>query len=150
MDLARAKSRDYSRSPMQWNGDRYGGFSEQAPWIGMGPGHEQIHVQAQREQPDSMYSFYKKLLSLRLRHAALSSGDYVRLEQLEGSAIAYTKRSGGEEVVIVLHFGDQPLLLDLSDWSGQRLELAAASGEMASLGGSVIEVPPHTAAVWIS
>lgn len=150
MDLARAKSRDYSRSPMQWNCDRYGGFSDQTPWIGMGPGHEQIHAQAQREQPDSMYSFYKKLLSLRVRHAALSSGDYVKLEQLEGPAIAYTKRSGCEEAVIVLQFGYQPLRLDLSDWSDQRLELAAASGEMASLGGSVIEVPPHMAAVWVS
>ena len=38
LNIARTKSRDYSCSPMQWNGNRYGGFSDQAPWIGMGPG----------------------------------------------------------------------------------------------------------------
>lgn len=150
LSIARAKSRDYSRSPMQWNGSRYGGFSEAAPWIGMGPGHERIHTEAQREQPDSIYSFYKKLLSLRSRYPAIAAGEYVKLERLTGDAIAYTKRSGSDEAVIVLQFGSEPLRLDLSYWSDKKLEMAAASDEIVPIGGSLIEIPPHTAVVWLS
>lgn len=148
--LARAKSRDYSRSPMQWNGDRYGGFSDQAPWIGMGPGHDQIHTAAQQKQTDSIYAFYKRLLALRKQHPALSTGEYVKLEQLNGAAIVYTKRCGSDEAVVVLQFGSEPLRLDLSDWSGSKLALRAASQEILPLGESVVEIPPHTAVVWVN
>ncbi|SFE11334.1 trehalose-6-phosphate hydrolase [Paenibacillus catalpae] len=148
--LARAKSRDYSRSPMQWNGDRYGGFSDQAPWIGMGPGHDQIHTAAQQKQTDSIYAFYKRLLALRKQHPALSIGEYVKLEQLNGAAIVYTKRCGSDEAVVVLQFGSEPLRLDLFDWSGSKLALRAASQEILPLGESVVEIPPHTAVVWVN
>lgn len=150
LNIARTKSRDYSRSPMQWNGNRYGGFSDQAPWIGMGPGYEQIHAEAQQQQTNSMFAFYKRLLKLRIQYPALSMGDYVKLDQLKGSAIVYTKRFSSDEAVVVLQFGSEPLHLDLSDWSDQKLELVAASKEPLSLGGSVVEVPPHTAVVWVS
>ena len=49
-------------------------------------------------------------------------GDYVKLDQLKGSAIVYTKRFS-DEAVVVLQFGSEPLHLDLSDWSDQKLEL---------------------------
>ena len=70
-------------------------------------------------------------------------GDYVKLDQLKGSAIVYTKRFSSDEAVVVLQFGSEPLHLDLSDWSDQKLELVAASKEPLSLGGSVVEVPSH-------
>ncbi|MGM1045842.1 MAG: alpha-glucosidase [Bacillota bacterium] len=145
--IARAKSRDYSRSPMQWNGERYGGFSDREPWIGMGPGYEQIHAEAQLLQGDSIYAFYKKLLSLRKQHDSLSNGAYVKLDQL-GSAIVYTKRSGNDEALVLLQFGNEPLQLNLSDWSDQKLKLIAASQEPKLLDGARVNVPPHTALVW--
>ncbi|GLX66074.1 alpha-glucosidase [Paenibacillus glycanilyticus] len=146
--LAKAKSRDYSRSPMQWNGDRYGGFSNVEPWIGMGPGYDQIHAEDERKQTDSIYSFYKSLLSLRSEYPALSTGQYVKLEQLEGSAIVYTKRCGSDEAFVVLQFGNKPLQLNLSDWTSHKLTLRAASNEIVPLGGSIVEIPPHTAVIW--
>ncbi|WP_106768160.1 alpha-glucosidase [Paenibacillus faecalis] len=147
--IARAKSRDYSRSPMQWNGEPFGGFSSREPWIGMGPHHTQIHAETQQKQTDSIYSYYKQLLSLRRRHPALFGGDYAKLE-MRDQAIVYTKRSDEHEAVVALNFGSEPLQLNLSDWANRELHLAAASQKSVSLDGPSAVIPPHTAAVWLS
>ncbi|WP_211749290.1 alpha-glucosidase [Paenibacillus sp. Marseille-Q4541] len=149
--IAKAKSRDYSRSPMQWNGSQYGGFSDQEPWIGMSPTYEEIHAEAQFAEKGSMYQYYKTLLSLRQQYPSLSRGDYTRLEQRQ-DAIIYTKRFAEEEAVVILQYGDKPLLVDLTEWSDMKMNLLIASGvgdEMDS-GKFRLEIPAHTAVIFVS
>ena len=60
-----ARSRDNGRTPMQWNSGTYGGFSEAEPWLSLsGAFREEITAEFQKEDPDSILSFYKMLISL--------------------------------------------------------------------------------------
>ena len=117
----------------------------------MSPTYEEIHAEAQFVEKGSMYQYYKTLLSLRQQYPSLSRGDYTRLEQRQ-DAIIYTKRFAEEEAVVILQYGDKPLLVDLTEWSDMKMNLLIASGvgdEMDS-GKFRLEIPAHTAVIFVS
>ena len=56
--------RDGQRHPMQWEPAPGGGFSEGKPWMGL-TDPERRSVAAQRDDPDSLLSLYRRLIALR-------------------------------------------------------------------------------------
>ncbi|MDE7366780.1 MAG: alpha-glucosidase [Lachnospiraceae bacterium] len=58
-------SRDNARTPMQWNGGTYAGFSEAAPWLMVNDNYPEINAEEQENRETSVLSFYKKLIALR-------------------------------------------------------------------------------------
>ena len=69
--MANEQCRDKSRTPMQWNSDSHAGFSEANPWITVPEDAVIVTVENQIDDPDSMLSFYKRLLKLRKEHSSL-------------------------------------------------------------------------------
>lgn len=72
-DGLRRKARDHARSPMQWDDSTNAGFSltnEQTaePWMRVHDDHKEWNVAKQREQPDSVMSFWKAMLAFRKNH----------------------------------------------------------------------------------
>lgn len=62
LEILAAKSRDNSRTPMQWSADVNAGFSEAEPWISVIDNYKEINAEKEMQDPDSIYSFYKKLV----------------------------------------------------------------------------------------
>ncbi len=58
-------SRDNARTPMQWSGGEHAGFTTGTPWLKVNPNYPRINAASQIEDPDSVRSFYKKLIALR-------------------------------------------------------------------------------------
>lgn len=58
-------SQDNARTPMQWSGDAYAGFSTTEPWLKVNENYQEIHVEEQQNRADSVLNFYKKLIALR-------------------------------------------------------------------------------------
>lgn len=58
-------SRDNARTPMQWSDDANAGFTSGTPWLKVNPNYVSINAAAQMDDPDSVRSFYKKLIALR-------------------------------------------------------------------------------------
>ena len=74
LEILAAKSRDNSRTPMQWSADVNAGFSEAEPWISVIDNYKEINAEKEMQDPDSIYSFYKKLVELRKEKAVISEG----------------------------------------------------------------------------
>ena len=62
LEILAARSRDNSRTPMQWTDERYCGFSDTKPWIPVSDNFEKINVKKQKQDRDSILEFYKKLI----------------------------------------------------------------------------------------
>jgi oligo-1,6-glucosidase len=62
------KSRDNSRTPMQWNDGPFAGFSEKEPWIMLNPNYREINAEEQTQRGDSVLAYYKKLIQLRKKN----------------------------------------------------------------------------------
>lgn len=58
-------SRDNARTPMQWSDKENAGFTSGTPWLKVNPNYTKINAAAQLNDPDSVRSFYKKLIALR-------------------------------------------------------------------------------------
>ncbi|MDR6761374.1 trehalose-6-phosphate hydrolase [Flavobacterium sp. 2755] len=97
-------NRDKSRSPMQWNGEVFAGFSKEKTWIKINPDYKEINVAALKTQKKSILNSYKKLIALRNKEKVLQYGIYDNLE-LQGDQISFTRSFENEKITVLINFG---------------------------------------------
>lgn len=109
---ANDRCRDKSRTPMQWNSGSHAGFSEVEPWITVP--EDAVHTNAENQEgnPDSMLSFYKRLLKLRKEHTSFQTGEYEFLRYQDGM-IFYMRSNELERTFVALNFSDEEKSLEL-------------------------------------
>src|SRR5947208_638583 len=115
--------RDSVRTPMQWTGDRNGGFSRAdfaqlylQPLMDPVYGYQAVNVEAQLRTPTSLLSWLRRFIALRKEHPVFGLGSYEPLRS-ENSRIFAHIRSFEDEVVVCVHnlaSSAQPVELDLS------------------------------------
>src|SRR5215467_404003 len=115
------------RTPMQWTGDRNGGFSRADPARLFAPpiqdpvyGYQSINVEAQERYPFSMLNWMKRLVAMRRQHPVLGRGALEFLPASNRKILAYVRRYGDETVLCVANLSRtvQPVELDLSGFKG--------------------------------
>ena len=111
LDILAARSRDNGRTPMQWSAEKYAGFSAVEPWILPPDSYRQINVASEIQEQDSIFSFYRQLISLRHEMPIIAEGSIVFLERENKDVIAYKRELDGEKLVVLCNFrhGSVPL-----------------------------------------
>ena len=61
MAILAQKSRDNSRTPMQWNNETYAGFSQSQPWLDVADNYTEINADQALEDKDSVFYFLQEL-----------------------------------------------------------------------------------------
>lgn len=103
-EILRQRSRDNSRTPMQWSDGENGGFTSGTPWIGVNENCREIHAEGCLKAETSIFYYYKKLVALRKEYEVISEGSYGPvLEEREG-IFAYRRELGEEEMVLLANF----------------------------------------------
>lgn len=103
MKRIRAKSRDNSRTPMQWNAEKNAGFTTGTPWMKLAPNY--LEVNAKMEQGHTgVYAFYQELIALRKKYAVISDGSYEKYEPDHPSIYAYLRRLGTKRLLVLNNF----------------------------------------------
>jgi maltose alpha-D-glucosyltransferase / alpha-amylase len=123
--------RDGVRTPMQWTGDRNGGFSSAdfaqlyAP-PSMDPvyGFQALNVEAQLRTPSSLLRWTHRFIALRKEHPVFGLGTYEPLRPANKRIFAHLRRYEREVVLCVhnLARSAQAVELDLSEFSGSYPE----------------------------
>lgn len=103
-DILRVHSRDNARTPMQWDTSAHSGFTTAEPWLSVNPNHTRINAAAQVDDPESVFSHYRKLIALRKQYDVIAYGDFAPLSEDHPSVLAYTRRFHGEQLVVVNNF----------------------------------------------
>jgi oligo-1,6-glucosidase len=101
-------SRDNARTPMQWNGSVSAGFTTGKPWLGVNKNYKAINLAAQKEDPDSVLSFYKRMIALRAGSDVLKYGSF-RLILASKHAFIYERESDGRVYRVLLSFSKRPV-----------------------------------------
>lgn len=102
-----ARSRDHARTPMQWDDTPNAGFTAGEPWIMVNPNYRQINAAMQMSDPDSVFSYYQRLLRLRRQHAVFLYGAYELMLPESESVWAYRRTLGAEETQVYCNFTAQ-------------------------------------------
>ena len=113
----RLKSRDNSRTPMQWNDGPNAGFSNNKipacnrfackPWIMLNPNYREINAEEQTQRPDSVFTFYKTLIKLRKDMEIITLGNYELLLGGDSDLFVYTRCHGHEELLVACNFSSK-------------------------------------------
>ena len=101
LEILSVRSRDNSRTPMQWSEEDGCGFTEGVPWIEATGNYREINVRLQTAEKDSVYHFYKKLISLRKEKAVISRGSIEFFMEENPDVLAYRRTYRHEELVVL-------------------------------------------------
>ncbi len=115
------------RTPMQWSGDRNAGFSDANPQRLYFPiitdpeyHYETVNVEVQRDNPNSLWWWVKRALTLRKAMPELSRGSLEFVPNENPKVLAFLRTLGGGSVLVVANLSrhSQPVELDLNGFEG--------------------------------
>lgn len=100
--IIRATSRDNARTPMQWSAEPQAGFTTGTPWLAVNHNHDRINVAAQRNDPDSIRAFYKRMIALRAGNRVLLEGSFHPLVSRRGF-LAWRREHDGDSLTVLMN-----------------------------------------------
>ncbi len=132
-----SKSRDNSRTPMQWSAHPNAGFTTGEPWIGLCDNYREINVEKSINDPDSVFYTYQKLIRLRKTLPLLTWGDYQDLLPTHQYLWCYRRQWQGETLLVIANLSStfQPWHPEEmpGDWQvviSNYAEISAKPGDM--------------------
>ncbi|MDH6370422.1 alpha-glucosidase [Paenibacillus sp. PastF-3] len=113
MEVIWKNGRDNSRTPMQWDDSENAGFSSGKPWMKVNPNFTEINVERAKQDPDSIYHHYKKLIALRAANPITVYGTYDLILPEDERIYAYTRTLGNEKLLVMSNLTSEEALFDL-------------------------------------
>lgn len=104
------RSRDNSRTPMQWDNSANGGFTSGQPWLKVNSNYEEINVDNQINDKTSLYNYYKKLIQLRKASSYKDVFVYGTIEQAlkeYDNIVAYSRKLNDTEIIIITNLSNE-------------------------------------------
>jgi glycosidase len=144
--LVEAQSRDNTRSPMQWTDADQAGFTDGEPWTAVNSNSNEINVAAARDDPDSVWHYYRDLIDLRADSDALVYGDFERHESVPDEVFAYTRIHGDERLLVVTNLSDGPETVSVDASEGEPI--VSNYADPPPLTDSTLEMRPYEAVVY--
>jgi oligo-1,6-glucosidase len=132
----RHKGRDNARTPMPWDSSPSGGFTTGTPWIDLHPDHETVNAAAQADDPDSVFSHYRRLIALRHADPVVARGSFRMLLTEHEQVYAFLREHQGSRLLVVANLSDlHGVVPDLSD-----------AGNLTGAEPLLLSIPASTAA----
>ncbi len=104
-----AKSRDNSRTPMQWSAAANAGFTSGTPWLKPAANYPEINAEAALADQHSVFWHYRDLIALRKAHPIFTQGDYQELLTGHPQIWAYARRADDQTLLVVSNFYGEPV-----------------------------------------
>lgn len=121
LEILRRKSRDNSRTPVQWNGEKNAGFTDGTPWIETARNYRELNAENALKDKESIFYHYQKLIQLRKEYNIITDGDYELLAPEDDKIFAYLRSTDKEKLLVVNNFYEDEVTFTLPehiDWTG--------------------------------
>ncbi|MFT8316538.1 MAG: alpha,alpha-phosphotrehalase [Clostridium sp.] len=121
MDILKEKSRDNGRTPMQWDSLQYASFSKAEPWIDICKNYESINVLKALECKNSIFYFYKKLITLRKELDVIAYGDFKMIFRDHSKILAYERNYKDESLIVICNFYEENIDIVLKGYKNFKV-----------------------------
>ena len=161
LKLYHRASRDSARTPVQWTAGKNAGFSDHEPWFYVNENYQEINVEAEEQDPESLLNFYRKAVALRKSLPVVRDGKYREYRKRSGKLYVYErymkKRSSNApdpgRLLVIASFSKKPQEMKLPkgfDAGKAKLLLGTLSGEQEAgfRETGVLRMPPYGAYVF--
>ncbi|KAA2275106.1 alpha,alpha-phosphotrehalase [Staphylococcus haemolyticus] len=137
------KSRDNSRTPIQWTSEKQAGFTSGTPWIDIPNNAEHINVEAAIEDATSVLHTYRELIKLRHEHDIITYGDIEPMYMEHPHLFIYRRNYDNQTWLVVANFSKETIKLpkDLNSKGTTIIQSGTIeNGEISPFGAVVINV----------
>ncbi|ASK61285.1 alpha,alpha-phosphotrehalase [Virgibacillus phasianinus] len=115
------KSRDNSRTPMQWSQQKHAGFTFGTPWISVAENYQEINAEQALQDEESIFYHYQNLIKLRKELEVITYGDYQLLLENHPQVFVYTRIWKGQTLCVVNNFYEKDVTIELPYNTGSVL-----------------------------
>lgn len=143
-----SKSRDNSRTPMQWDASEHGGFTTGTPWINVSHNYPEINTAAALEDPGSVFYTYQQLIALRKAQGIFTHGDYHDCLPEHPYLWCYRRQWNGQTLVVAANLSAHQQSWDDAGFSGNWEVLMSNYPDAATQPGS-LNLRPFEAVYWL-
>ncbi len=105
------KSRDNSRTPVQWTSEKNAGFTTGTPWIDIPDNFDQINVEAAIEDAQSVLHTYRDLIRLRHEYDIVTYGSIEPLYMEHDELFIYKRHYKDETWLVVANFSKERITI---------------------------------------
>ena len=109
--IIQAKSRDNSRTPMQWGDSANAGFTTGTPWLKAGKSYPEINVENEMQGP--IFTFYQKLIALRKELPIIAEGTYQPAYEDSQQVYAFERQLGDKKLLVLNNFYPDSISIDI-------------------------------------
>lgn len=106
MIAIRRKSRDNSRTPMQWDSSHAAGFTSGTPWTKVNPNYTYINTEESLQDSESIFYHYKKLIEIRKQNEMLLTSPFKLLLEGHSAVFAYLRYDQKETILVLCNFSE--------------------------------------------
>lgn len=152
MSILEKKSRDNSRTPIQWNEDKNAGFTTGTPWISIGKNSERINAEAALNDKNSIFYYYQKLIKLRKEYRVISEGDFVPILKEHKEVFAYIRELNKDKLLVVNNFYGKDTTFELPEEFGLhnlKTEILISNYDDSSEKFTKIKLRPYESIVYL-
>ena len=115
-------ARDNARTPVQWDASANAGFTTGTPWIKVNPNYTEINAEAALADPNSVFYYYQKLISLRHTTPIIVYGTFRPLLPDSEVLYAYEREMDGKVLTVAANWTDREQECTLfDDLEGEEL-----------------------------
>lgn len=115
IEILGQKSRDNSRTPVQWNSDENAGFTDGTSWIEIAKNYSSINVKNNLKDEDSVFYHYKKLIELRKKYKVISHGDFIPMYKENSQVFGYIRKFEKEKLLVVNNFYEDEIEIEIPE-----------------------------------
>ena len=107
------KSRDNSRTPMQWNTEANAGFTKGQPWLEVAGNYKEVNAAYAVDDQNSVFYFYQKLIQLRKEVPVITTGDYTDLLPEHEKVFCYARSDNKQTLICVNNYYGETVQCEL-------------------------------------
>ncbi|MGL6230093.1 alpha,alpha-phosphotrehalase [Aeromonas rivipollensis] len=145
-----AKSRDNSRTPMQWSAAPNAGFTSGTPWLKPATNYPEINAETALADQDSVFWHYRDLIRLRKDYPIFTQGDYQELLAGHEQIWAYSRSANGQTLLVVSNFYGRSVTFELpAKLAGGEGRLLLGNYPDSPARPQSCELRPYESLIWL-
>ncbi|WP_404358459.1 alpha,alpha-phosphotrehalase [Cytobacillus firmus] len=151
INILKSKSRDNSRTPVQWNSTENAGFSDGTPWIPVASNYREINAENALKDENSIFYHYKKLIQLRKQYDIITYGDYELISQDHPDVFAYVRNGDNEKLLVVNNFYGKETSFPLPEHiqaDEYKEEILLANYKQSPSAAKTIQLRPYESVIY--
>lgn len=150
LNILNNRSRDNSRTPMQWNSEKNGGFTKGRPWINVVKNYTEINVESEEKDENSILNYHKQLIKLREENDVISEGKFIPILEDHPQVLAYIREKDNKKIIVLCNFYEEKISVDLEELNNANEILLSNSDENKIEGNKVFLGPYGTITISVN